>query len=88
MQVDNYELGLAFAGMAALFAAWVPTILSRRPLSLPLVLVVFGAVVFAVPVGIPAPDPRDHVDLVERLAELAVADGLLQDQPDLDGLLP
>lgn len=62
MDVDSYEVALTVGGLAALLAAWIPAYTSRRPLSLPIVLVAVGAVFFAFPTGLPSPDPRDHIE--------------------------
>lgn len=77
MTVDRYELVLAVVGLAALVAAWVPAYTARRPLSLPVVLVAFGAVIFLIPMDLGDPDPRDHLDLTERLTEFAVIVALM-----------
>lgn len=77
MQLDPYELGLAIAGVAALLAAWLPSYLSRRALSLPLLLVAAGACIFALPIGLAPPDPRDHLPFVERLTEFGVIISLM-----------
>lgn len=77
MSLDPYELGLAIAGAAALLAAWLPAYLSRRALSLPILLVAAGAMVFVLPIGLEPPDPRDHLPYVERLTELGVIIALM-----------
>jgi NhaP-type Na+/H+ or K+/H+ antiporter len=74
--IGEYTLVLALAGAAFLAAAWLPAALERRPLSLPIVLVAVGGLVFLVP-GLDAPDPRVHVQLTERLTELGVIVALL-----------
>ena len=51
--------------------------LGRRPLSLPVVLVGVGVVMFLLPVGFPSLDPRDHLSLAERLTELGVIVALM-----------
>ncbi len=70
--MDRYELGLATIGLVALLAAWVPAYTSRRPLSLPVVLVATGVVLAALPFDLLNPDPRSHVQLVERFTEFGV----------------
>jgi len=70
--IDTYELSLAVVGLAALLAAWLPAFLDDRALSLPIILVGIGAVVFAVPSPLQAPDPRLHLELTERIAEVGV----------------
>lgn len=77
MSVDRYELALAVAGLAALLAAWLPAYLSRRPLSLPIVLVALGVAVFALPLGFAAPRPWEHIEVTERLTELGVIVALM-----------
>lgn len=59
-----------------LFAALLPTYLSRRPLSLPIILVAGGWVGLAFVPGVEL-DPRDHLELTEHAAELAVLISLL-----------
>jgi sodium/hydrogen antiporter len=75
--LDAYEVGLTALGVAALVAAWVPTYLHRRPLSLPVVLLALGAAVFVLPLGLDSPDPTQHVELVERVTELGVLVSLM-----------
>lgn len=77
MTIDRYELTLAVVGLAALVAAWVPAYTARRPLSLPVVLLAFGALVFLIPMGFSDPDPRAHLELTERLTEFAVIVALM-----------
>src|SRR3954471_7514909 len=72
MAFDTYEVALTLGGFAALLAAWIPAYTSRRPLSLPIVLVVVGAVFFLVPLGLPAPDPTAYLGVTERATELVV----------------
>ena len=64
-------------GVAALLAAWIPSYTSRRPLSLPIVLVVVGALFFLVPLGLPRPDPGEHLDLTEHATEFVVIVALM-----------
>jgi len=56
----------------ALVAAWLPAFLDQRPLSLPLVLVGIGALLFTVPSPLPELDPRQHLESTERLTEIGV----------------
>ena len=72
----HYRLVLALAGFAFVLAAWAPAYTKRRPLSLPMVLVSVGAVVFALP-GMPDVDPREHLALTEHLTEFGVIIALL-----------
>ena len=72
----HYRLVLGLAGFAFVLAAWAPAYTKRRPLSLPMVLVSVGAVVFALP-GMPDVDPREHLALTEHLTEFGVIIALL-----------
>ena len=74
--IADYTTVLALAGGAFLAAAWLPSALERRPLSLPIVLVGLGALVFLIP-GLREADPREHVRLTERFTELGVIVALL-----------
>ncbi|HUF98369.1 MAG TPA: cation:proton antiporter [Ilumatobacter sp.] len=75
--IDNYTLVLAASGVIILIAAVVPTSLTRRPLSLPMVLVAIGSLVFVAFPQIPNPRPRDYPDFTERATELGVLVSLL-----------
>jgi NhaP-type Na+/H+ or K+/H+ antiporter len=68
---------LAVVGLAALIAAWVPAYTARRPLSLPVVLVAIGALLFLTPHDLLDPDPRDHIDFTERFTEFGVIVALM-----------
>lgn len=74
---DPYEVALTVIGVAALTAAWVPAFTQRRALSLPMVLVALGALVFLVPLGLPDPDPRRWLEGVERVTEFVVIVSLM-----------
>ena len=77
MTLDRYELVLGLAGLAALLAAWLPAYTARRPLSLPALLVAFGALLFVLPLGLGEPDVRDHRAIIERVTEFGVIVALM-----------
>ncbi len=77
MTIDPYEVALTIIGAAALLAAWAPAFTDRRPLSVPMVLVGFGALIFLLPLGLPSPDPRSWLEGVERLTEFVVIVSLM-----------
>jgi NhaP-type Na+/H+ or K+/H+ antiporter len=77
MTFDTYEVALTVGGAAALLAAWLPAYTSRRPLSLPFILVVVGALFFLLPFGLPAPDPVGHLDITEHATEFVVIVALM-----------
>ncbi len=86
MKFDPYEVTLATLGVVALVTAVIPAALHRRPISLPMVLVALGALVFAVVPALRAPDPTANLELTEKLTEMGVlvslmAAGLAIDRP-------
>ncbi|KPF69699.1 cation transporter [Bosea sp. AAP35] len=76
--VDAYILFLLGFGCLVLLTAWLPMVLSRAPLSLPIVCVAIGAGLFAIP-GVLTFDPRPqaHLPLVERFSEMVVIISLM-----------
>lgn len=50
----------------------LPRLLHDRALSFPIVLVALGAAAFALPLGLPDPDPLAYPNLVEHLTEIVV----------------
>jgi NhaP-type Na+/H+ or K+/H+ antiporter len=86
MVVELYDVGLVTIGLVLLGIAVLPLVASERPISMPIVFVLFGMVVFAAPVGFAPPDPLEQGHTAERLAELGViialmAVGLKIDRP-------
>jgi NhaP-type Na+/H+ or K+/H+ antiporter len=71
------DLGYAVAGLAALLAGLLPRLLAERPLSLPIVFLGLGCGVFALPLGLPDPDPLRYPAIAERLAEITVIVALM-----------
>ena len=74
--IATYKLSLTIAGVVILFAALLPTYLSKRPLSLPIILVAGGTIGIALLPGVEF-DPRNHLTVTERATELAVLISLL-----------
>ncbi|WP_276253819.1 cation:proton antiporter [Halomontanus rarus] len=72
-----YEVGLVIGGIAVLGAVVLPRLLDRRPISFPIVYVLFGAVVFSLPLGLPTPNPLEYGSITERLTELGVIVALM-----------
>jgi NhaP-type Na+/H+ or K+/H+ antiporter len=64
-------------GLVALGAAWLPAYLDTRPISLPIVLIGAGALLFALPSPLQPPDPREHLEVTEHLTELGVLVALI-----------
>jgi sodium/hydrogen antiporter len=74
---DSYALFLAVIGVAILSAAALRTSMRRAPISLPILYVAAGMVLFALPVDIDAPSPTGEADWAERLTELVVIVSLM-----------
>lgn len=77
--METYPLVLAVLGVAVVAAAVLPTMLARVPVSMPIVYVGAGMLLFALPVDIEAPLPTDGDDTnwAERLTELVVIVSLM-----------
>lgn len=67
-----YDVALVVVGVALFGAVGLPWLLEGRAVSFPIAYVSYGAVVFALPLGLPAPDPLAHGVVTERLTELGV----------------
>jgi sodium/hydrogen antiporter len=75
--VDPTGLAYAAAGVATLLAALLPRLLSRAPLSMPMVFVALGMVAFALVDALPSPDPIEHETVTVHLTELVVIVSLM-----------
>ncbi|MGW0805825.1 cation:proton antiporter [Nonomuraea sp. NPDC002799] len=75
--MSTLDLILALGGGAALLAAILPEVLARRPLSLPLVYLLGGVLLFVLPIGLPAPDPIAHRVALEHVTEMCVVVSLM-----------
>ncbi|RDI62111.1 cation:proton antiporter [Microvirga subterranea] len=76
--MDSYIVVLAGFGAVVLLTAWLPMLLKELPLSLPIVCVGLGVVLFSIP-QIPgvAPHPQEHLAITERLTEFVVLIALM-----------
>jgi sodium/hydrogen antiporter len=68
----EYFVVLAVVGVAVLGAAVLPTALHRLPISMPIIAVGVGVLLFSLPLGLDGPRPGDDDDIIERLTELVV----------------
>ena len=75
--MDLLDLTYALVGVGALLAGLLPRLLARRPLSMPMVFLGLGVLLFALPLGLPDPDPIAHPAVTERLTELTVIIALM-----------
>lgn len=79
--MDTYELLLACLGLAVLGSAVLPRLVHGRPISVPIVYVAAGMVLFALPFDLQAPLPGTGADTetnwAERLTEFVVIVSLM-----------
>jgi len=79
--VDTYELLLAILGLAVLASAVLPRLVHGRPISVPIIYMVAGMALFALPLGLEAPLPGTGSDTdtnwAERLTEFVVIVSLM-----------
>ncbi|RYE57896.1 MAG: sodium:proton antiporter [Rhizobiaceae bacterium] len=70
---------MALTGVGALIAlvAWLPLALRRLPLSLPIVCIAIGALLFQIPQLTLRPLPVDYPEITERFSELIVIIALM-----------
>ncbi len=75
--MQTSDLVFALVGVGALLAGLLPRLLERRPLSMPIVFLGLGMVLFALPTGLPTPDPMVHLAFTEHLSEVCVVIALM-----------
>ncbi|WP_219416116.1 cation:proton antiporter [Pseudonocardia nigra] len=75
--MDLLDLTYALIGVGALLAGLLPRLLANRPLSLPIVFLALGMVVFVLVPDLPAPDPLRYPDLTERITEIGLIVALM-----------
>ncbi|RYG57613.1 MAG: sodium:proton antiporter [Alphaproteobacteria bacterium] len=74
---DPYIVALTGAGVLIALVAWLPLALRRLPISLPIVCLAIGALIFATPsIGFD-PSPSAHPYITERMTELVVIIALM-----------
>lgn len=74
---DPYIVALTGAGVLIALVAWLPLALRRLPISLPIVCIVIGALIFATPYIGFDPSPSAHPYATERLTEFVVIIALM-----------
>jgi NhaP-type Na+/H+ or K+/H+ antiporter len=77
IDVQLSDLVFALIGVGALLAGILPRALERRPLSMPIAFLALGMIVFALPFGLPEPDPLAHPALAQHLTEVGVIVALM-----------
>lgn len=74
---EPYILWLTGAGVLIALVAWLPLALKRLPLSLPIICIGIGAVVFSLPAVSLRPLPLSYADITERFTEFIVIIALM-----------
>ena len=72
-----YILALTGAGVLIALVAWLPIALKRLPLSLPIICIGLGALLFSLPQVTLSPLPMDHPEVTERFTEFVVIIALM-----------
>ncbi|WP_373487231.1 cation:proton antiporter, partial [Blastomonas sp.] len=76
--VENYKLWLLCIGLVVLMVAWLPLLLKRLPLSLPIICVAIGMAVFSLtPLRQFSPHPINGPLLIEKATEFIVIISLM-----------
>ncbi|MFC0103670.1 cation:proton antiporter [Sphingopyxis terrae] len=86
LEPEPYILWLSGAGFLVALLAWLPLALKRLPLSLPIICIALGAVIFSLPGVAVAPLPQAYPAVAERLSELVVIVALMGAGLKLDRL--
>ncbi|WP_432905677.1 cation:proton antiporter [Micromonospora matsumotoense] len=75
--MELVDVEFALVGVGALLAGVLPRLLERRPLSMPIAFLGLGMLVFALPIGLPAPDPLRYPQVATHLTEIGVIVALM-----------
>ncbi|WFE39568.1 cation:proton antiporter [Micromonospora sp. WMMD998] len=75
--MEPVDVGFALLGVGALLAGILPRMLEKRPLSMPIAFLGLGMLVFALPTGLPTPDPLRWSELTTHLTEIGVTVALM-----------
>jgi NhaP-type Na+/H+ or K+/H+ antiporter len=75
--VDLVDLLYTLAGVGALLAGLLPRLVEGWPLSTPIAFLALGVALFALPLGLPAPDPLAYPEVATHLTEVGVIVALM-----------
>jgi NhaP-type Na+/H+ or K+/H+ antiporter len=75
--IDSHEIVLLVLGLAAFGVVLLPHVLSRQPLSYPIIFVLGGVLIFSLPFGLTQPDPIEYSEATETLTEIGVITALM-----------
>ncbi|WP_227429305.1 cation:proton antiporter [Psychrobacter sp. I-STPA6b] len=70
--IENYNTFLLLCGIACLFGAFYPLFFRKLPISLPMLLVLFGITMGYFWTTLPALNPLEHGILIEKVCEMVV----------------
>jgi NhaP-type Na+/H+ or K+/H+ antiporter len=74
---EPYILAFTCFGVLIALVAWLPLVLKRLPLSLPIICIALGAALFSLPQVKLSPLPLDHPEVTERFTEFVVIIALM-----------
>ncbi|RII20457.1 Na(+)/H(+) antiporter NhaH [Streptomyces sp. YIM 130001] len=77
MELTAADVGYACLGVGALLAAVLPRLVARQPMSMPMVFLAVGFLVYVLPTGLPELDPVGDRVWVEHLTEVCVIVALM-----------
>lgn len=69
---ESYNIILLISGIAIFSASVLPRILYKYPLSMPILLLTSGYLIFLMPFQLALPNPELHGTFIEKITELAV----------------
>jgi sodium/hydrogen antiporter len=75
--IEAHQLALLILGVAAFGVVGLPHVLSRQPLSYPIVFVAMGVLLFSLPLGLIQPNPIEFAETTETLTEIGVITALM-----------
>src|SRR5690606_23919785 len=75
--MDSYVLSITIIGLAALTAAWIPSLLSKINISYSLFYLAIGFIIYLLPLDLPFPDPIWEEGLALHLTELIIIISLM-----------
>lgn len=84
MALELYDVVLLILGLIVTAVGALPRLVENRPLTKAPLYVLFGFLVFQMPIGLPSLDPIAHGEVVERITELGVILALMSAGLKLD----
>lgn len=75
--MDDYNIIVLTLGISLLAVAYLPSLLSNRPLSYPIFYIGLGVLLFQIPLSLDNPDPLYNKSLTTHLTELCVIVALM-----------